>query len=100
MLLLIGRRLLATVPLLLAVSVVVFPFVPPLPGGPAVLFLGEEATTENLARFRARLGFDRPLIVQYGDWLGRALPGDLGRACRTNQPVVPAIGERWPVAPR
>jgi len=100
MLQLIGRRLLATVPLLLAVSVVVFSFVHALPGDPAVLFLGEEATTENLARFRAKLGFDRPLIVQYGDWLGRALQGDLGRSIRTNQPVVQAIVERLPVTLR
>jgi peptide/nickel transport system permease protein len=100
MLQLIGRRLLATVPLLLAVSVVVFSFVHALPGDPAVLFLGEEATTENLARFRARLGFDRPLIVQYGDWLGRALQGDLGRSIRTNQPVVQAIVERLPMTLR
>jgi len=100
MLQLIGRRLLATVPLLLAVSVVVFSFVHALPGDPAVLFLGEEATPENLARFRAKLGFDRPLIVQYGDWLGRALQGDLGRSIRTNQPVVQAIVERLPVTLR
>jgi peptide/nickel transport system permease protein len=100
MLQLIGRRLLATVPLLLAVSVVVFSFVHALPGDPAVLFLGEEATTENLARFRARLGFDRPLIVQYGDWLGRALQGDLGRSIRTNQPVTQAIVERLPMTLR
>jgi peptide/nickel transport system permease protein len=100
MLQLIGRRLLATVPLLLAVSVVVFSFVHALPGDPAVLFLGEEATTENLARFRAKLGFDRPLIVQYGDWLGRALQGDLGRSIRTNQPVVQAIVERLPMTLR
>lgn len=100
MLQLIGRRLLATVPLLLAVSVVVFSFVHALPGDPAVLFLGEEATPENLARFRAKLGFDRPLIVQYGDWLGRALHGDLGRSIRSNQPVVEAIVERLPVTLR
>ena len=100
MLLLIGRRLLATVPLLLAVSVVVFSFVHALPGDPAVLFLGEEATPENLARFRAKLGFDRPLIDQYGDWLGRALQGDLGRSIRTNQPVVQAIVERLQVTLR
>jgi len=100
MLQLISRRLLATVPLLLAVSVVVFSFVHALPGDPAVLFLGEEATPENLARFRAKLGFDRPLIVQYGDWLGRALQGDLGRSIRTNQPVVQAIVERLPVTLR
>ncbi|HZV96688.1 MAG TPA: nickel ABC transporter permease [Candidatus Nitrosocosmicus sp.] len=100
MLQLIGRRLLATVPLLLAVSVVVFSFVHALPGDPAVLFLGEEATPENLARFRAKLGFDRPLIVQYGEWLGRAVQGDLGRSIRTNQPVVSAIVERLPVTLR
>jgi peptide/nickel transport system permease protein len=100
MLQLIGRRLVATVPLLLAVSVVVFSFVHALPGDPAVLFLGEEATPENLARFRAKLGFDRPLIVQYGDWLGRALRGDLGRSIRTNQPVTQAIVERLPVTLR
>jgi peptide/nickel transport system permease protein len=100
MLQLIGRRLLATVPLLLAVSVVVFSFIHLLPGDPAVLFLGEEATPENLARFRAKLGFDRPLVVQYGEWLGHAVRGDLGRSVRTNQPVVSAIVERLPVTLR
>ena len=100
MLQLIGRRLLATLPLLLAVSVVVFSFIHMLPGDPAVLFLGEEATPDNLARFRAKLGFDRPLVVQYGDWLGHAVRGDLGRSVRTNQPVVSAIVERLPVTLR
>jgi len=100
MLQLIGRRLLATLPLLLAVSVVVFSFIHMLPGDPAVLFLGEEATPDNLARFRAKLGFDRPLVVQYGDWLGHAVRGDLGRSIRTNQPVTQAIVERLPVTLR
>jgi peptide/nickel transport system permease protein len=100
MLQLIGRRLLATVPLLLAVSMVVFSFVHLLPGDPAVLFLGEEATPDNLARFRAKLGFDRPLVAQYGEWLGRALQGDLGRSIRSNQPVTQAIVERLPVTLR
>jgi peptide/nickel transport system permease protein len=100
MLQLIGRRLLATLPLLLAVSVVVFAFIHMLPGDPAVLFLGEEATPENLARFRAKLGFDRPLVVQYGEWLGHAVRGDLGRSIRTNQPVASAIVERLPVTLR
>ncbi len=92
-----GRRLLATVPLLLLVSVVVFAFVHVLPGDPALLFLGEEADPATLARFRERLGLDRPLLVQYADWLGRALTGDLGRSLRTNQPVAQAIVERLSV---
>ncbi len=97
MLTFLGRRLLATVPLLLLVSVVVFSFIHVLPGDPAVLFLGEEATPENLAQFRARLGFDRPLPAQYGEWLARAVRGDLGRSLRTNQPVTEAIVQRLPV---
>ncbi len=91
------RRLLATVPLLFFVSLVVFSFVHVLPGDPAVLFLGEEATPETLAKFRTRLGFDRPLVTQYVEWLGRALRGDLGRSLRTNQPVTEAILQRLPV---
>ena len=97
MLPLLGWRLLATVPLLFFVSLVVFGLVHALPGDPAVLFLGEEADPETLARFRTSLGFDRPLVVQYGEWLGRALSGDLGRSLRTNQPVSEAILQRLPV---
>jgi peptide/nickel transport system permease protein len=93
----VWRRLRATVPLLFFVSLVVFSLMHALPGDPAVLFLGEEADAETLARFRTRLGFDRPLVVQYGEWLGRALQGDLGRSLRTNQPVTEAILERLPV---
>jgi peptide/nickel transport system permease protein len=93
----VARRLLATVPLLFFVSLVVFSFVHILPGDPAVLFLGEEATPETLAKFRTRLGFDRPLVTQYIEWLGRALRGDLGRSLRTNQPVTEAILQRLPV---
>jgi len=94
---LLGRRLLATIPLLFLVSLVVFALVHGLPGDPAVLFLGEEADPETLARFRVRLGLDRPLVAQYAAWLGRALRGDLGRSLRTNQPVAEAILERLPV---
>jgi peptide/nickel transport system permease protein len=96
-LLFVGRRLLATIPLLFLVSLVVFSFVHVLPGDPAILFLGEEADPDTVARFRARLGFDRPLATQYLEWLGRALQGDLGRSLRTNQPVTEAILQRLPV---
>jgi peptide/nickel transport system permease protein len=93
----VGRRLLATIPLLFFVSLVVFALVHALPGDPAVLFLGEEATPETLAKFRERLGFHRPLVVQYVEWLGRAVRADLGRSLRTNQPVTDAIVQRLPV---
>jgi peptide/nickel transport system permease protein len=94
---LVGRRLVAIVPLLFFVSLVVFSLVHALPGDPALLFLGEEADAQTIAAFRTRLGFDRPLVVQYGDWLARAARGDLGRSLRTNQPVTEAIWQRLPV---
>ena len=97
MLRLVGRRLLATIPLLFFVSLVVFALVHALPGDPAILFLGEEADPETVACFRTRLGFDRPLVVQYGAWLARAARGDLGRSLRSNQPVTEAILQRLPV---
>jgi peptide/nickel transport system permease protein len=97
MLTFLGRRLLATVALLFFVSLVVFLLVHALPGDPALLFLGEEVDKDTLVKFRARLGFDRPLPLQYAEWLGRAVRGDLGRSLRTNQPVTHAILERLPV---
>jgi peptide/nickel transport system permease protein len=97
MLTFLGRRLLATVALLFFVSVIVFLLVHALPGDPALLFLGEEVDKDTLAKFRAKLGFDRPLPLQYLEWLGRALRGDLGRSLRTNQPVTQAIVDRLPV---
>lgn len=97
MLTFLGRRLVSTAALLFFVSIVVFLLVHALPGDPALLFLGDEVDKDTLAKFRARLGFDRPLTLQYAEWLGRAVQGDLGRSLRTNQPVTHAIVERLPV---
>lgn len=97
MLRLIGHRLLTTIPLLFFVSVVVFALVHALPGDIAVLFLGQEAEPATIAQFRTNMGLDRPLLVQYADWLQRAVRGDLGRSLRTNQPVTEAILQRLPV---
>src|SRR5262245_27534373 len=58
--------------------------------------LGESASPQDVADLRARLGLDRPLIEQYGRFLGSALHGDLGRSLRTDQPVTTAILERMP----
>jgi len=93
----IGRRVLALIPLLFFVSLVVFSLVHALPGDPALLFLGQEADAEALARFRTNNGLDRPLLVQYADWAQKAVRGDLGRSLRTNQPVTEAILQRLPV---
>src|SRR6185369_2046242 len=91
------KRLVSMVPVLLLVSVVIFSLIHLTPGDPVVAMLGEEATPEARDRLRTQLGLDKPIPVQYGVWLAKALSGDLGRSIRTNQPVAEEIGERLPV---
>jgi peptide/nickel transport system permease protein len=67
-------------------------------GDPAVLMLGRDADPDTLARLRRDLGFDRPVHVQYGDWLARLLRGDWGRSFRTGEPVLASIAARVPVS--
>jgi peptide/nickel transport system permease protein len=66
-------------------------------GDPVVLMLGRDADPATVARLRQDLGFDRPVHVQYADWLGRLVRGDWGRSFRTSQPVLGAIAARLPV---
>lgn len=92
------RRLLLSVPLLLGISVVVFLLLQATPGGP--LSNGEggagQTSPEQIERLRAEYGLDRPLPVQYLDWLGGLATGDWGTSMRTGQPVLTMIGERLP----
>ncbi|MBO1901334.1 ABC transporter permease [Leucobacter weissii] len=67
------------------------------PGSVAQTILGEEATPENVAALNASLGFDRPFIVQYVDWLWHAVQGDLGTSPITHIPVMQSILQRLPV---
>ena len=89
------RRLAGTIPVLLAVSVFVFGFVHALPGDPARLVAGPEATQQDIAAVRAEMGLDRPLWVQYGLWVDNAAHFRLGRSIKTRQPVSEVIGERF-----
>jgi peptide/nickel transport system permease protein len=65
-----------------------------IPGDPAGVMLGAAATQEEIARLRGELGLDRPLPVQYLDFLGQILQLDLGRSIFLGQPVLDAIIER------
>lgn len=67
------------------------------PGSIAEVILGEAATPENIAALNAELGLDRPVIVQYLDWLSHAIRGDLGVSPITHVPVTQAIVDRLPV---
>ncbi len=88
------RRLVGTIPTMLLVTLAVFVIMRLTPGGPAVAMLGQQATPQAVAALEHKLGLDRPLYIQYLDWLGHALRGDLGRSAFGNQPVTELIVQR------
>lgn len=96
----VARRLLATVLTLLGVSVLVFGMVRLVPGTIVEQLLGQAAmgSPEVLASFRRFFGLDRPAHLQYIDWLGSALRGDLGVSWLSGKPVLALFLERLPVS--
>jgi peptide/nickel transport system permease protein len=97
MLAFIVRRLLAGVVLVFAVSVVAFSLLYVGSGDIARRILGQNASAETVAQKAHELGLDRPLVVQYGDWLGGALTGNLGRSWFTGQYVSVSLSSRLAV---
>lgn len=82
---------------LLFVTILLFAVVHMIPGGYVNVFLGTHYTPEAAARVEQELGLDRSIIVQYLDWLGQAIHGNLGISLVTRQPVVHELIERIPV---
>ena len=97
MLRLIGFRLLAFVPTLLAASLVLFIAINVVPGSAAKAALGIDATPQAIARFEHQHGLDRPLHAQYLAWLGGVLRGDFGNSFQNHVPVGPELLARLPV---
>jgi peptide/nickel transport system permease protein len=93
----VARRVAALVATLVFVSALVFVVVRVLPGDPASIMLGTEGSPEALARLRDAMGLNRPLPVQYAEWMGGALRGDLGRSLQYDVPVGALIVSRLPV---
>ena len=91
------RRLLASIPVLLLVSMITFGLLWLVPGDPASIFLDASATAEALDRVRRELGLDRPFLVRMGEWYLRLLQGDLGTSLLLNRSVTEAILERLPI---
>jgi ABC-type dipeptide/oligopeptide/nickel transport system permease component len=90
------RRLLTSIPTLLAVLTLVFLLVRVVPGDPAIAILGDRATPETLAALRAELGLDRWIGTQYVEFLGHALRGDLGTSMVTHRAVWTEIAGALP----
>jgi ABC-type dipeptide/oligopeptide/nickel transport system permease component len=92
----IVRRLLLLVPILLGVVTVTFILMYVVPGDPVLTLVGERYDEETLNEIRHELGLDKPLSMQYLDYLGRLVRFDLGRSFITRRPVAEAILERFP----
>lgn len=90
------RRLLLAIPVVILVTIMVFSLMHILPGDPATVILGQEATPEAVAALRDQLGLNKPIIVQYLTWLVGVLHGDLGRSLVDHTPVSQLILQRLP----
>lgn len=88
------NRLVGLFVVLLIVATIVFVIVRIMPGDPAILLLGSDATDADIASLRARLGLDQSLFVQYFLFLGQIAQGDLGQSIFLQKPVLTAIVER------
>ena len=76
------------------VVTVVFIIVRVTPGDPAAVMLGSDATPEDIAQLRTKMGLDAPLLLQYGQFVLGILQGDLGQSIFLNQPVTTALAAR------
>jgi len=90
------RRLAAAAPTLIAVLTVVFLIVRVIPGDPALVILGDQATPEAVAALHTKLGIDRPIWEQYLSFLTRSLSGDFGTSLVTGRPIVGEVAAVLP----
>jgi peptide/nickel transport system permease protein len=92
------RRLLQAVPVAFFSTIIVFLLLRAIPGDPAVVMAGPQATPEIVALIREDMGLNEPLPVQYGVWMGHLLRGDLGRSALSGQPILKLFEARLPAS--
>ncbi|MBP1779753.1 MAG: peptide transporter [candidate division NC10 bacterium] len=96
MILYLARRLLGVVPVLILVALGSFLLVHLVPGDPAMVMLGSDATPQQIEALRLQMGLNRSLPEQFLIWMGQALRGDLGESFFLGRPVTQALMERLP----
>ena len=84
------------IPVLLGTSIIAFSLIHLAPGDPARTMAGEHASQRTINAIREKYGLDKPLYIQYGIWLNRALHGDMGRSIVSNEYVTKEILDRFP----
>ena len=97
----IFRRVLISIPLLIALVAIVFVMLRTLvPGDPALVLAGPTASPQLIENIRQQWGLDKPLYEQFAIYLGNLLHGDFGRSSATRQPVSTLISAAWPITLR
>lgn len=92
----IKRRLIGAVPVLFGISFLVFLLMHLAPGDPVMLLLGDDATPVDVDRVRREWGLDQPILLQYGQFVSRAVVGDFGKSLKFGEPVIKLVFERLP----
>jgi len=90
----IFKRILGMIWVMFIVLTLVFIIVRLAPGDPATLMLGPDATPQEAIELREDMGFNRPIIIQYADFISKVAQGDLGKSIFFNQPVLSILSER------
>ena len=96
------QRILQLIPVLILVSVAVFLIIRIIPGDPVLVMLGVDPeerariSEEQYETLKHQLGYDRPIYVQYANWVSRIVQGDMGLSLRSRQPIFEVIFERYP----
>src|SRR5512136_1837715 len=93
------NRVLGTIPMMLAISIITFIFINVAPGDPIMAMINpaeSQLTAQDIQRMRESLGLNKPVPVRYVLWLGQAVQGNLGYSYITSQPVLTRITQRLP----
>lgn len=91
------RRLLQTVLVLFIVTLVVFLVMHSIPGDPVLMYLGPDATKDQIAYYTKMFGLDKPLLIQYLKWIVNLFHGNMGKSIAYRQEIAPIIGDRLKV---
>ena len=90
----VGKRLLATIPVMAVVAMLVFAMLRLIPGDPAAILAGASATTQDVVDIRAKLGLDQPILAQFVAWIGRMFTGDFGESFFFKKQVAELVADR------
>lgn len=90
------HRILQLIPTLLVVAIIVFFITRLLPGNPAAVMLGPQASVEDIAKYSEELGLNEPVFIQFGNYLWDLVTFNFGNSLSYNEPIIDLIMERFP----